>query len=195
MAEMILVVDDETEIADLVEVYLKNEGYLVKKASCAAEALHIADTQPIALALLDVMLPDLDGFTLSGFAYPIHSVLGHALPTACSVYPSVSPLRSYDFRWYWNLNQLSIAYDSRPWLRPRLTLGRLPLPRKPRVFGEYVFHIFYRYSCQHNHFTAVQHAFRHTFSPQRTLPYPIPKGDCQSFGTMLSPVTFSAQSH
>lgn len=64
MAEMILVVDDETEIADLVEVYLKNEGYLVKKASCAAEALHIADTQPIALALLDVMLPDLDGFTL-----------------------------------------------------------------------------------------------------------------------------------
>ena len=60
MAEMILVVDDETEIADLVEVYLKNEGYLVKKASCAAEALHIADTQPIALALLDVMLPDLD---------------------------------------------------------------------------------------------------------------------------------------
>ena len=61
---MILVVDDETEIADLVEVYLKNEGYLVKKASCAAEALHIADTQPIALALLDVMLPDLDGFTL-----------------------------------------------------------------------------------------------------------------------------------
>ena len=33
MAEMILVVDDETEIAELVEVYLKNEGYLVKKAS------------------------------------------------------------------------------------------------------------------------------------------------------------------
>lgn len=31
MAEMILVVDDETEIAELVEVYLKNEGYLVKK--------------------------------------------------------------------------------------------------------------------------------------------------------------------
>ena len=35
------------------------------------------------------------------------------------IYPSVSPLRSNDFRWYWNLNQLSIAYDSRPWLRPR----------------------------------------------------------------------------
>ena len=58
MAEMILVVDDETEIADLVEVYLKNEGYLVQKATCAAEALRITDTQPIALALLDVMLPE-----------------------------------------------------------------------------------------------------------------------------------------
>ena len=64
MAEMILVVDDEAEIADLVEVYLKNEGYLVKKSACAAEALCIAETQPIALALLDVMLPDMDGFTL-----------------------------------------------------------------------------------------------------------------------------------
>ena len=64
MAEMILVVDDEAEIADLVEVYLKNEGYLVKKSACAAEALRIAETQPIALALLDVMLPDMDGFTL-----------------------------------------------------------------------------------------------------------------------------------
>ena len=96
---------------------------------------------------------------------------------------------------YRNINLFSIGYGFHPHLRIRLTLGRLPLPRKPRVFGEYVFHIFYRYSCQHNHFTAVQHAFRHTFSPQRTLPYPISKGDCQSFGTMLSPVTFSAQSH
>ena len=47
-----------------MEVYLKNEGYLVQKATCAAEALRITDTQPIALALLDVMLPDMDGFAL-----------------------------------------------------------------------------------------------------------------------------------
>ena len=44
-----------------------------------------------------------------------------ALPSTCSCYPSVSLLRSY--RWYWNLNQLSIAYDYRPRLRSRLTLG------------------------------------------------------------------------
>ena len=66
---------------------------------------------------------------------------------------------------YRNINLFSISYGFHPHLRIRLTLGRLPLPRKPRVFGEYVFHIFYRYSCQHNHFTTVQHAFRHTFSP------------------------------
>ncbi len=34
-------------------------------------------------------------------------------------------------RWYWNLNQLSIAYDFRPRLRPRLTLGGRTFPRKP----------------------------------------------------------------
>ena len=70
-------------------------------------------------------------FSPSGFAYPVHSVLGHALPTACSVYPSVSPLHSNDFRWYWNLNQLSIAYDSRPRLRSRLTLSGRTFLRKP----------------------------------------------------------------
>ena len=69
--------------------------------------------------------------TVCGFAYIQALLLGHAQPTACSAYPSVSPLRSYDFRWYWNLNQLSIAYDSRPWLRPRLTLSGRTFLRKP----------------------------------------------------------------
>ncbi len=64
MTESILVVDDEAEIADLVEVYLKNENYQVHKAGSAANALKICETQPISLALLDVMLPDMDGFLL-----------------------------------------------------------------------------------------------------------------------------------
>ena len=53
--------------------------------------------------------------------YPAASHTPQALPSTCSCYPSVSLLRSY--RWYWNLNQLSIAYDYRPRLRSRLTLG------------------------------------------------------------------------
>lgn len=43
---------------------------------------------------------------------------------------------------YRNINLFSIGYGFHPHLRIRLTLGRLPLPRKPRVFGEYVFTYF-----------------------------------------------------
>ena len=64
MKHSILVVDDEREIADLVEVYLKNEGYPVFKAYNGAEALKIIEAHPLSLAILDVMLPDIDGFTL-----------------------------------------------------------------------------------------------------------------------------------
>ena len=42
MAEHIMVVDDEAAIADLVEVYLRNEGYAVHKFYCAADALACA---------------------------------------------------------------------------------------------------------------------------------------------------------
>lgn len=64
MPDRILIVDDEKEIADLVEVYLKNNGFEVYKFYDAAGALHCAETQPVDLAILDVMLPDMDGFTL-----------------------------------------------------------------------------------------------------------------------------------
>ena len=64
MAESILVVDDEQEIADLVEVYLQNEGYTVHKFYNAKDALNCLDKTTISLALLDVMLPDMDGFSL-----------------------------------------------------------------------------------------------------------------------------------
>lgn len=60
----ILIVDDETTIADLVEVYLANEGYQVVKFYNATEALECITKETISLAILDVMLPDMDGFTL-----------------------------------------------------------------------------------------------------------------------------------
>ena len=70
-----------------------------------------------------------------GFACTQASLLGRALPAARSAYPSASPLRSNDFRWYWNLYQLSIAYDFRPGLRSRLTLSGRAFLRKPWIFG------------------------------------------------------------
>ena len=64
MAEKILVVDDERAIAELVTVYLKNEGYDVLCAYTGAEALRAVEREEISLAVLDVMLPDTDGFAL-----------------------------------------------------------------------------------------------------------------------------------
>lgn len=64
MQTEILVVDDEQEIADLVELYLGNEGYAVRKFYSAREALASGLENPPELAVLDVMMPELDGFTL-----------------------------------------------------------------------------------------------------------------------------------
>ena len=77
MSTDILVVDDETAIADLVEVYLKNEGYTVHKFYNGTDALDCVRRQHLDLAILDVMMPDVDGFTLcqrireAGHLFPI----------------------------------------------------------------------------------------------------------------------------
>src|SRR5699024_5045042 len=60
----ILVVDDEKEIADLLEIYLISDGFQVKKAYSAAEGLKMLEEQSIDLVLLDVMMPDMDGITM-----------------------------------------------------------------------------------------------------------------------------------
>ncbi|WP_069999115.1 VanR-ABDEGLN family response regulator transcription factor [Cellulosilyticum sp. I15G10I2] len=60
----ILVVDDEQPIADLVEVYLKNDNYNVYKFYTGKEALACLPQVTFDLAILDVMLPDIDGFKI-----------------------------------------------------------------------------------------------------------------------------------
>lgn len=60
----ILVVDDEKEIADLIELYLKNENYHVFKYYTAQEALACIMRENVDLAVLDIMMPDIDGFTI-----------------------------------------------------------------------------------------------------------------------------------
>lgn len=62
--EKVLVVDDEQEIADLISLYLENEGYQVFKFYDAAGALQCTQSERIDLAILDVMLPDMNGFQL-----------------------------------------------------------------------------------------------------------------------------------
>ena len=64
MPDKILIVDDEVEIADLIETYLKNEDYAVYKFYSAKDALACINETELDLAILDVMLPDIDGFTI-----------------------------------------------------------------------------------------------------------------------------------
>lgn len=60
----ILIVDDEKEIADVVELYLKNDQYQVYKFYTGEEALACIHSKKIDLAILDIMLPDIDGFQI-----------------------------------------------------------------------------------------------------------------------------------
>ncbi len=64
MEGKILIVDDEPEIAELAGLYLENEGYSIFQCGTAKQALRAVEQEEIDLALLDVMLPDMDGFFL-----------------------------------------------------------------------------------------------------------------------------------
>ena len=64
MAKTILVVDDDTELQDLVGFALKREGYEVRQALDAFEGLAIIEKEKIDLALVDVMMPKMDGLEM-----------------------------------------------------------------------------------------------------------------------------------
>ena len=58
MREHILIAEDEEEIADLLEVYLENDGYIVHKFTSGTDALKCMEEMEPDLAILDIMLPD-----------------------------------------------------------------------------------------------------------------------------------------
>ena len=73
----ILVLDDEKEIADLVELYLQNENYQIYKFYKSEEAINCIDTKKIDVAILDVMIEGKDGFEIcryirkKGLKFPV----------------------------------------------------------------------------------------------------------------------------
>ena len=73
----ILVLDDEKEIADLVEVYLKNENYNVYKFYNSEEAIKCIDKESLDMAILDIMISGKNGFEIcryireKGLKFPI----------------------------------------------------------------------------------------------------------------------------
>lgn len=64
MTDRILIVDDEQEIADLVTLYLENEGFKIYKFYNALDALQCIENESLDLAVIDVMMPHLNGFQL-----------------------------------------------------------------------------------------------------------------------------------
>ena len=62
MNNTILVVDDEKDIRNLIEIHLKSECYNILKASNGKEALDIIEKEKVQLIVLDIMMPEIDGF-------------------------------------------------------------------------------------------------------------------------------------
>ena len=60
----VLIVEDEKEICDGIEIYLKNQGYNVLKASNGIEGLEIIERETLHLAIVDIMMPKMDGITM-----------------------------------------------------------------------------------------------------------------------------------
>lgn len=76
MPDKILIVDDEREISDLIELYLQNEDYEVFKFYSARKALACIESREMDLAILDIMLPEINGFQLcqkirERYTYPV----------------------------------------------------------------------------------------------------------------------------
>ena len=57
----ILVCDDDRDIVDAIEIYLSSEGYQIRKAYNGKEAMNLIQHETIHLALLDIMMPEMDG--------------------------------------------------------------------------------------------------------------------------------------
>lgn len=60
----VLIVEDEKEICDGIEIYLKNQGYQVFKASNGIKGLEIIEKETLHLAIVDIMMPVMDGITM-----------------------------------------------------------------------------------------------------------------------------------
>ena len=73
----ILIVEDDREIREGIEIYLKNQGYIVSQAADGIEGLKKIEEEKIHLAIVDIMMPRMDGITMmmkvreKGYDFPV----------------------------------------------------------------------------------------------------------------------------
>ena len=113
----ILIVDDEKEITDLLEVYLSSEGYRVFKFYCGQDALDCIEREHIDLAILDVMLPDVDGFTLcrkirEKYFFPVIMLTAKIEETESCLVPMIISRSRFSLWNYWQELKASCAGQS-----------------------------------------------------------------------------------
>ena len=68
----ILIADDEPEIRTLLRLYLENENYQIIEAENGKQALELLKKEHVDLCLLDIMMPEMDGFDVLGFMKRSH---------------------------------------------------------------------------------------------------------------------------
>ena len=73
----ILIVEDDADIRSGIEIYLKNQGYDVSQAGDGIEGLAVVEKEEIDLAIVDIMMPRMDGITMmmkvreKGYDFPV----------------------------------------------------------------------------------------------------------------------------
>jgi len=77
----ILVVDDEEKIRDVLKSFFKTKGYEVLEAKNGEEALHLAQSEDLAVVLLDINMPEMDGLTTLKKLKDINAELGVVMVT------------------------------------------------------------------------------------------------------------------
>lgn len=110
MHERILVVDEDWFLADMVAATFRQRGLAASTASTVAEAIALCEAQPPDLLLLDLRLPDGDGWSMVAHLRALHG--GRPLPV---VVVSSSPVTRRDLREYG-----IEAYISKPFRIPQL---------------------------------------------------------------------------
>ena len=61
----VLIVEDDKEIREGIKIYLKSQGYQVYQAADGVEGLEVIDQEEIHLAIVDIMMPRMDGITMT----------------------------------------------------------------------------------------------------------------------------------